>query len=122
MKICDIFFIKGLSVAIEALALIKNMRPSRRVHFIHAGGYDPRNRENVEHFEELQKLASILDLTEGQTGDYQFIRDLSNEDKIFLLQKSDINLYTPVGEHFGIVPLESMSSGTPVIAMASGES
>ena len=31
-----------------------------------------------------------------------------------------MNLYTPVGEHFGIVPLEAMAAGVPVIAMASG--
>ena len=57
---------------------------------------------------------------EGPEGDYQLLQDLSNEDKLFLLQKSDVNLYTPVGEHFGIVPLEAMAAGVPVIAMASG--
>jgi len=25
-----------------------------KIHFIHGGGYDPQNNENVEHFEELQ--------------------------------------------------------------------
>jgi alpha-1,3/alpha-1,6-mannosyltransferase len=29
-------------------------------------------------------------------------------------------LYTPTEEHFGIVPLEAMSAGTPVIAVDSG--
>lgn len=29
-------------------------------------------------------------------------------------------LYTPMEEHFGIVPLEAMSAGTPVIAVDSG--
>ena len=107
-------------MAIEAIGLIKSKGHNRRIHLIHAGGYDPRNCENVEHFEELQSLATKFNLEEGPNGDYQFIRDVSNEDKIYLLQNSDINLYTPIGEHFGIVPLEAMSSGTPVIAMASG--
>ena len=113
-------FLQGLSVAIEALALVKDQQLDSKVHFIHAGGYDPQNPENVSHFEELQSLAARLNLVEGPEGDYQFIRDLSNEDKVFLLQKSDVNLYTPIGEHFGIVPLEAMAAGTPVIAMASG--
>jgi len=30
-------------------------------------------------------------------------------------------LYTPTNEHFGIVPVEGMGSGTPVIALKSGE-
>lgn len=107
-------------MAIESLALLKDRNSARKVHFIHAGGYDPRNSENVEHFEELQKLAADLNLREGVDGDYQFIRDLSNSDKVFLLQKTDVNLYTPIGEHFGIVPLEAMSCGTAVVAMASG--
>ena len=77
-----------------------------------------KNRENIEHKEELQAIASDLGLTEGQ--DFQFICDLSNEDKTFLLQRSDVNLYTPVGEHFGIVPLEAMACGTPSVGMASG--
>ena len=77
-----------------------------------------KNRENIEHKEELQAIAADLGLTEGQ--DFQFICDLSNEDKTFLLQRSDVNLYTPVGEHFGIVPLEAMACGTPSVGMASG--
>ena len=32
-----------------------------------------------------------------------------------------MTLYTPIGEHFGIVPLESMASSTAVVAMASGK-
>lgn len=68
----------------------------------------------------MQRLAAELNLKEGLDGDYQFIRDLSNLDKVYLLQKTDVNLYTPIGEHFGIVPLEAMSCGTAVIAMASG--
>ena len=68
----------------------------------------------------FQKSAADHGFIEGAEGDYQLLRDLSNEDKLFLLQKSNVNLYTPVGEHFGIVPLEAMAAGVPVIAMASG--
>lgn len=111
---------KGLSVAFDALAIVRKQFPEMKIHFIHGGGYDPQNNENVEHFEELQISAGDHGFIEGPEGDYQLLQDLSNEDKLFLLQKSDVNLYTPVGEHFGIVPLEAMAAGVPVIAMASG--
>ena len=45
---------------------------------------------------------------------------MTNEEKVYLLQNASITLYTPIGEHFGIVPLESMACSTGVVAMASG--
>ena len=36
------------------------------------------------------------------------------------LKTSDVLLYTPSGEHFGIVPIEAMYAGTPVIAVNDG--
>ena len=40
--------------------------------------------------------------------------------KVWLLTNCSILLYTPAGEHFGIVPLEAMYCGTPVLAVNSG--
>lgn len=37
-----------------------------------------------------------------------------------MLQRTDILLYTPQNEHFGIVPLEAMYMGCTVIACNSG--
>ena len=92
-----------------------------KIHFIHAGGYDLKNVENLEHKVELEQCAKELGLVEGPTGDFQLLTDLSNDEKVYLLQQSDVTLYTPIGEHFGIVPLESMAASTPVVAMASGK-
>ena len=36
------------------------------------------------------------------------------------MRTSDALLYTPSGEHFGIVPIEAMYVGTPVIAVNDG--
>ena len=40
--------------------------------------------------------------------------------QVWLLTNCSILLYTPAGEHFGIVPLEAMYCGTPVLAVNSG--
>ena len=37
-----------------------------------------------------------------------------------LLRRSNCVLYPPIGEHFGIVPVEGMAAGKPVIASNSG--
>jgi alpha-1,3/alpha-1,6-mannosyltransferase len=51
-----------------------------------------------------------------------FLLNMTSAQKSFLLS-ADSNialLYTPMYEHFGIVPLEAMASGLPVIATTSG--
>ena len=49
-----------------------------------------------------------------------FLRSISNDERIRLLQNTDILLYTPENEHFGIVPVEAMHLGAVVIACNSG--
>lgn len=85
-------------------------------HLIMAGGYDERVRENVEHYQELRKLAGDL----GLEGHVSFIRSFSDAQKRTLLNACTCLVYTPDKEHFGIVPIEAMYMQRPVIAVASG--
>lgn len=87
-----------------------------RCHLIVAGGYDKRVIENVQHFEELEKLADDLDIK----GKCTFLRSPSDKFKLWLLKRCDALLYTPSNEHFGIVPIEAMYMKKPVIACNSG--
>ena len=73
-------------------------------------------RENVEHCAELMQLADEL----GVGLRVSFLRSISDREKVWLLTNTSILLYTPAGEHFGIVPLEAMYCGTPVLAVNSG--
>lgn len=123
---------KDLHLAIEAFKLSIT---SNGVKLILAGGYDSRILENREHLKELQDLSDELGL-KHQTlfrEDYNNVEDIdisgteiiflpsiSQETKMILLQNSLGLIYTPSNEHFGIVPIESMSQGLPVIAMNSG--
>ncbi len=127
---------KRVALAIEALDVVHcNMKKNgggagqvgiegRDQHFdeqrlpklIIAGGCDNRVGENVEYLEELESLAARLGLQ-----DYVSFRpNVSDEERACLLRESTCILYTPDGEHFGIVPVEAMYVETPVIAVASG--
>jgi alpha-1,3/alpha-1,6-mannosyltransferase len=54
-----------------------------------AGGYDERVIENVEHHLELVALSQKLNLK------VIFLRSISNEERISLLKRTNIMLYTP---------------------------
>lgn len=56
----------------------------------------------------------------GLTGGVTFIRSFTDAQKGALLRAASVVVYTPAGEHFGIVPLECMASFRPVLAVNSG--
>lgn len=49
-----------------------------------------------------------------------FLPSFTDRQRALILAASRGVLYTPRFEHFGIVPLEAMASGTPVVACNSG--
>ena len=52
--------------------------------------------------------------------DVLFLLSVPGQLKSMLLNAASILLYTPSNEHFGIVPLEAMLAGVPVLAANSG--
>ncbi|GAB6029297.1 Alpha-1,3-mannosyltransferase-like protein [Chamberlinius hualienensis] len=110
---------KNVGLAIESLALLKKTISEdtwKNVYLIVAGGYDQRVIENIEHFTELEELAKNL----GVSDHVRFLRSCSENEKQSLLHSCCCLLYTPDNEHFGIVPVEAMQIGRPVIAVNSG--
>lgn len=97
-----------------------------------AGGYDQRVRENVEHLAELQAMCDSEGLEHhtvmpgdarkdpGGTVQVIFMPSISETDRNSLLHRSLCLVYTPSGEHFGIVPIEAMACGIPVIGINDG--
>ncbi len=52
--------------------------------------------------------------------DVLFLLSVPNSLKDALLKSARLLIYTPSNEHFGIVPLEAMLAGTPVLAANTG--
>ncbi|KAI4205795.1 MAG: hypothetical protein LQ346_001374, partial [Caloplaca aetnensis] len=122
---------KNVALALRAFhGLSKEER--RDVRLVLAGGYDPRVEENVRYHEELVKLAEELGLSPATTknvvtalsipDDIQvlFLLSVPAQLKTMLLSAARLLIYTPTNEHFGIVPLEAMLAGVPVLAADSG--
>lgn len=128
---------KNIELAIRAVARLPENLPC---NLILAGGFDPRLSECRECFTRLQHLARELnflivgcneaekpkdDATVRQAA-YMgrrrvlFLKNISGPLKLFLLKKSVCLLYTPIEEHFGIVPCEAMYVGCLPVACDTG--
>ncbi|KAH6999673.1 hypothetical protein EDB80DRAFT_650657 [Ilyonectria destructans] len=122
---------KDIALAIKAFAAIPQDQ-RKGVRLVLAGGYDHRVSENVQYHNELQELASSLNLehTTAKTlitalsapasVPVLFLLSIPNSLKATLLRSARVLVYTPANEHFGIVPLEAMLARTPVLAANSG--
>ncbi|CAM9907855.1 unnamed protein product [Heterosigma akashiwo] len=110
---------KNVELAVGALAAARRALPPRdflKVRLVIAGGYDPAVQENVQYLQELKKFVE----ESGCTDNVVFKKNVSDEERTKLMETALATIYTPDKEHFGIVPIEAMYLGSPVIAVASG--
>lgn len=84
-----------------------------------AGGYDARLPDCVRYEAQLQALAK--EATPAiPAGQVLFLRNITEAQKHLLLTHMRALVYTPTNEHFGIVPVEAMAYGKPVVAVGQG--
>ncbi|KAI9746804.1 MAG: Alpha-1,3-mannosyltransferase-like protein, partial [Candelina submexicana] len=122
---------KDIGLALRAFAALRDTE-REGVRLVIAGGYDNRVLENVSYHAELVVLADSLKLKPATCKnlvtalsipddiDVLFLHSVPASLKATLLANAKILIYTPSNEHFGIVPLEAMLAGVPVLAANSG--
>lgn len=101
---------KGFATMIEAMTTIP------AAELIIAGGPDRAELDTVPEICRLRKLAADL----GVAKRVSWYGSVSREDMPALLRSADVVACTPWHEPFGIVPLEAMACGVPVVASAVG--
>lgn len=132
---------KNIRLALEAFAKAIEDVPASDIatgkyKLVLAGGYDPRLEWNVSYFTLLRSVCDKLGLTnttvwptDGEsalaTSSVQkatviFLPSVTDSIKKKLMINAALLAYTPTNEHFGIVPLEAMLVGTPVLATDTG--
>ncbi|HTO10187.1 MAG TPA: glycosyltransferase [Candidatus Binatia bacterium] len=110
---------KNLTLAVDALAALRERMPApgfAAVRLVLAGHFDERLAETRALGAELGARAARLGL-EGQVA---LARSPSDAERRALLARAACVVYTPLAEHFGIVPLEAMAAARPVIAVNRG--
>lgn len=124
---------KNVDLAIETY--VEFLKSSKGAKLVIAGGYDTQNQENKDYLQKLEKLVedsglkfytlfqkNYETLSSEHNVDYDvlFLPSVPSNLKDLMLSKAELLLYTPSFEHFGIVPLEAMKVGTPVLAVDNG--
>ncbi|KAF3490828.1 alpha-1,3-mannosyltransferase alg-2 [Arthroderma uncinatum] len=122
---------KNIELAIRAYHGIKE-EDRNGTRLVIAGGYDNRVSENVQYHKELDALATSLGFRTATSQtvvsalsvpgsiNVLFLLSVPSAFKETLLSSSSLLLYTPSYEHFGIVPVEAMHTGLPVLADNTG--
>lgn len=99
---------KGVDDVIKALVLVRD------AELVVAGGSSEGDSDP-----ELQRLRAVAD-AHGVADRVRFVGRVAHEEMPGLLRSADVVVTVPWYEPFGIVPLEAMACGRPVIASEVG--
>jgi alpha-1,3/alpha-1,6-mannosyltransferase len=110
---------KNLTLAVDTIAALRTrLSPAAfsAVRLVLAGHVDARLAESRALATALEARAAQL----GLDGQVSLVRSPTDADRRALLARAACVIYTPLAEHFGLVPLEAMAAARPVIAVNRG--
>jgi len=98
--------LKGFDFLIQAISEIPFQK--RPVFTIASNFHNPQEK----HY--LETMASRLGV------ELRLLGNITDERLVDFYNRAQVTIYSPIREPFGLVPLESMSCGTPVVAVREG--
>jgi len=110
---------KNLMLAVDALAALRSrltLAAFAAVRLVLAGHFDARHGEAHRLAADLERRARDL----GLGAHVSLARSPTDAERRALLARARCVVYTPLAEHFGLVPLEAMAAARPVIAVNRG--
>lgn len=110
---------KNLPLVVEALAVLRGRLSAdlfASVGLVLAGHYDGRLAEQRATLEDLRTRVA----RHGLDDHVSFALSPSDAERRVVLARSLACVYTPAAEHYGLVPVEAMAAGRPVIAVNAG--
>jgi D-inositol-3-phosphate glycosyltransferase len=105
---------KGVRTLIEALPMVLSSVPGAEL--VVAGGPDERELDADPHVRSLKAAA----VEHGVADHVRFVGRVARVDVPALMRGADVVACVPWYEPFGIVPLEAMACGVPVVGAAVG--
>jgi len=108
---------KNHLLALEAFDLsIRNGTFSSEFELVLAGGYDGKVKDVKDTYARLKSEIEKRDIASR----VHLLTNVSDQELEELWGRCVLLVYPPVNEHFGLVPIEAMMRGIPVVALNSG--
>ncbi len=101
---------KRQDYAIRAFSAFKRLMPGYKLLIV---GQVSKDKQFQEYYNDVAALAR-------RTRDVRLILDSGEEELRRLYSRATAVLYTPMNEDYGLVPLEAMASGKPIISVNEG--
>ena len=105
---------KGQYFVVEAFQQLRQRFPDRELHLVLVGEATKNHQQASRYYKQVQQRIVELDLTP-----YVHLRGFTEQPEV-VYRALDVFLLASVNETYGMVTLEAMAAGLPIVATATG--